>query len=263
MASDRLNVMPSRMVLTTLKERIKAARKGHSLLKKKSDAIKLQLNKVLKDLLTTKRAMGKLIESASFSHAGAVWAAGEFNTRVIENTSKASYRVRANVINVAGVKIPVFSRLQDDSVMEKDMLTNMVGLSRGGDAVLRCREHYIKTLDLLVKLASLQTSLKTLDEALKVTNRRVNALEFVVIPRMKNTIDYVIGELDELEREDTFRIKKVKDYRLQQEEEELKENEKKNKIRHKHAYQKQNSDDSKNILNSYQDKSDIIVDLLN
>jgi len=72
-----------------------------------------------------------------------------------------------------------------------------------------------------VALASLQTSLKTLDEALKVTNRRVNALEFVVMPQLSNTIKYVLSELDELEREDQYRIKKVKDLRQREEDEEL------------------------------------------
>lgn len=87
----------------------------------------------------------------------------------------------------------------------------MVGLSKGGQTVAKTRESFSKTLDDLVQLASLQTSLKTLDEALKVTNRRVNALEFVIMPQLNNTIRYIMAELDELEREDQFRIKKVKD----------------------------------------------------
>lgn len=49
----------------------------------------------------------------------------------------------------------------------------------------------------------------TLDEAIKVTNRRVNALENVVKPKISNTIAYIKGELDELEREEFFRLKKV------------------------------------------------------
>merc|ERR1719266_1921343 len=143
---------------------------------------------------------------------------------------------------------------------EKDLVSNMVGLSRGGDAVMRCRQHFLKTLDLLVKLASLQTSLKTLDEALKVTNRRVNALEFVIIPRIRNTISYVLGELDELEREDTFRIKKVKDYREQQEIEEQKKKERRSRDRH--AYQKQNSEDAKDILDKFKESTNIVIDAL-
>ena len=62
----------------------------------------------------------------------------------------------------------------------------------------------------MVRLASLQTSFVTLDEALKVTNRRVNALENVTIPRIEEIIAYVKRELDELEREDFTRLKMVK-----------------------------------------------------
>merc|ERR1712228_369716 len=59
------------------------------------------------------------------------------------------------------------------------------------------------------KLASLQTSFQQLDEAMKVTNRRVNALDNVVIPKLENTMRYISSELDEREREDLFRLKKV------------------------------------------------------
>jgi len=212
MAEARLNVFPSRMVLTGIKERLAAARTGWDLLKRKSDAIKVNLNNILKKILVTKRRVGLALKDSAFAHTEAQWAAGDFNNQVIENTSEASYRIRTKINNVAGVKLPVFDR----AVVlggSKDM---MVGLSKGGQAVNKCRESFIKTLDDCVQLASLQTSLKTLDEALKVTNRRVNALEFVIMPQLNNTIKYIISELDELEREDQYRIKKVKDIRTQQ-----------------------------------------------
>merc|ERR1712127_757970 len=60
-----------------------------------------------------------------------------------------------------------------------------------------------------IKLASLQTSFVTLDEAMKVTNRRVNALENVTIPKIQGVLDYIDRELDELEREDFTRLKLV------------------------------------------------------
>jgi V-type H+-transporting ATPase subunit D len=66
-------------------------------------------------------------------------------------------------------------------------------------------------LKLLVELASLQTSFITLDEVIKVTNRRVNAIEHVIIPRIENTLHYIISELDEVEREEFYRLKKIQD----------------------------------------------------
>ena len=60
-------------------------------------------------------------------------------------------------------------------------------------------------------IASLQTQYFTLDEVIKVTNRRVNALEFVVVPRIQWTIKYIEKELDEMDREDFFRLKRVQD----------------------------------------------------
>lgn len=83
------------------------------------------------------------------------------------------------------------------------------GLGRGGQQLQQCRQAYIKSIELLVALANLQTAFVTLDVALKVTNRRVNALENVVKPKIENTISYIKGELDELEREEFFRLKKV------------------------------------------------------
>eukprot|EP00475_Leptophrys_vorax_P023197 TRINITY_DN3167_c0_g1_i2.p1 TRINITY_DN3167_c0_g1~~TRINITY_DN3167_c0_g1_i2.p1 ORF type:complete len:143 (+),score=41.07 TRINITY_DN3167_c0_g1_i2:448-876(+) len=100
----------------------------------------------------------------------------------------------------------------------------MRGLSKGGRQIVKCREKFIKLLENLVELASLQTALESIDEALKVTNRRVNALEFVVIPRVENTISYIISELDELEREEFYRLKKVQSMKAAETEENYKKN---------------------------------------
>lgn len=212
--SNRLDVFPSRMVLTEVKNQLGGAKKGYELLKRKSDAIKMQLNQILKEILDTKRRMGVQIRDAHFSHTEATWAADNFNGRVMQNVKMANYRVAARVNNVAGVKLPVFATYAtgaDDP---------MVGLSKGGQEVRRCKEAFTSTLEDLISLASLQTSLQTLDEALKVTNRRVNALDCVVIPRLTNTITYILSELDEIEREDNFRLKKVRDNKARQLQEE-------------------------------------------
>jgi V-type H+-transporting ATPase subunit D len=85
----------------------------------------------------------------------------------------------------------------------------LTGLGRGGKQIQKCKKAYKEALQTLVELASLQTAFLTLDQAIKTTNRRVNALENVVTPRLENTVSYIKGELDELEREEFFRLKKV------------------------------------------------------
>lgn len=82
---------------------------------------------------------------------------------------------------------------------------NLTGLGRGGQQVLRAKEVYAKAIETLVELASLQTAFTILDEVIRATNRRVNAIEHVVIPRLDNTIKYIMSELDEMDREEFFR----------------------------------------------------------
>merc|ERR1712115_390097 len=87
-----------------------------------------------------------------------------------------------------------------------------------------CRETYLRAVQQLVKLASLQTAFKTLDEEIKMTSRRVNALEYVLIPRIEEIIHYITQEMDEQSREEFFRVKKVvekKKAKLAREKEEM------------------------------------------
>ena len=85
----------------------------------------------------------------------------------------------------------------------------MTGLGRGGQQVQKCKDTYQKAVQILVELASLQTAFVILDEVIKITNRRVNAIEHVIIPKLDNTIRFIISELDEQDREEFYRLKKI------------------------------------------------------
>ncbi|NXR24314.1 VATD ATPase, partial [Cinclus mexicanus] len=87
----------------------------------------------------------------------------------------------------------------------------LTGLARGGEQLAKLKRNYAKAVELLVELASLQTSFITLDEAIKITNRRVNAIEHVIIPRIERTLSYIVTELDEREREEFYRLKKIQE----------------------------------------------------
>lgn len=201
---DRINIFPSRMAMTIMKAKLKGAQKGHSLLKKKTDALRIRFRSVLKKIIETKTLMGDVMKEAAFSLAEAKFAMGDFNDLVIQNVSKAQIKVKSKKDNVAGVLLPIFEHYQDGSDSYE-----LTGLSRGGQQIDKLKRNYAKAVELLVELASLQTSFVTLDETIKVTQRRVNAIEYVIIPRIERTLSYITQELDEREREEFFRLKKV------------------------------------------------------
>lgn len=197
-------IPPTRMNLTTYKGKFLAAKKGYDLLKRKADALKVRFRDIMKAIYATKVGMADQSSAAFFSLTQAEYAAGSFRNKVLEGQLTASLRVSSRTDNVAGVKLPVFSSydLKNDS-------QEQLGLAGGGRQIDNCKKKFTEYLEALIKLASLQTSFMTMDEALKVTSRRVNALENVTIPKIESTLKYINRELDELEREDFTRLKKV------------------------------------------------------
>merc|ERR1712080_582794 len=179
---------------------------GHSLLKKKAEALQMRFRSILKKIIDTWEIMGEIMKEASFSLAEAKFATGDFNQVVLQNVNKAQIKIRTKKDNVAGVNLPVFEAFQDGSDSNE-----LAGLAKGGQQLKRLKLNYQKAINLLVELASLQTSFITLDEVIKITNRRVNAIEHVIIPKIERTLAYIVSELDELEREEFYRLKKVQD----------------------------------------------------
>lgn len=202
---NRYPALPSRMSLIVFKTRLKGAQKGHSLLKKKADALMMRYRKLQGELRDAKLGIIDHMKHAHFSVTSALFVAGDITFAVQESLKIPAYKTTVRLDNVAGVAIP---SLTVDSTDNFDS-TSSSGLARGGEALKEARRTFRHVLGLTLKVASLQVAWVTLDEAIKVTNRRVNALDKVVIPKVQGTIAFINSELDELEREEFFRLKMV------------------------------------------------------
>ncbi|AWU77493.1 uncharacterized protein C5L36_0D02350 [Pichia kudriavzevii] len=208
-AANREQVFPTRMTLGVMKTKLKGAQTGHSLLKRKSEALTKRFRDITKRIDDAKRKMGRVMQTAAFSLAEVSYATGgNIGFQVQESISNnARFKVKAKQENVSGVYLPQFEADINENIND----FKMTGLGRGGQQVQRAREVYSKAVETLVDLASLQTAFVILDDVIKVTNRRVNAIEHVIIPRTENTISYINSELDELDREEFYRLKKVQE----------------------------------------------------
>ena len=206
MSSSGQRPAANRMTLQQFKARRVGAKKGFELLKKKRDALKTKFQHMLREIVECKEKVGAGFSECSFALAKAKWAAGDVTQSVIQRVKRPSATLRVAAENVAGVYLPVFE-LQRDLVKDAPLLS--LGAGQGGQVIQTARTKHVEMLQQVVKLASLQTCFVTLDAEIKMTSRRVNALDYVVIPRIEAIIAYIGQEMDELEREEFFRIKKV------------------------------------------------------
>ncbi|KEF55742.1 V-type proton ATPase subunit D [Exophiala aquamarina CBS 119918] len=203
---QREAVFPTRQALGQMNSKLKGAQTGHSLLKRKSEALTKRFREILKRIDEAKRKMGRVMQIASFSLAEVSYAVGgDIGYQIQESVKNARFRIKTKQENVSGVFLPQFEGFTKDEIND----FGLTGLGKGGQQVQRCRETYTRAVEALVELASLQTAFVILDEVIKVVNRRVNAIEHVIIPRTENTIKYINSELDELDREEFYRLKKV------------------------------------------------------
>ncbi|EGY20794.1 vacuolar ATP synthase subunit D [Verticillium dahliae VdLs.17] len=188
-AADREAVFPTRQSLGLMKAKLKGAETGHSLLKRKSEALTKRFREITRRIDEAKRKMGRVMQIASFSLAEVTYAVGgDIGYQIQESARSARFRVRTKQENVSGVLLPTF----ESYVTEGNNDFGLTGLGKGGQQVQRCRETYARAVEALVELASLQTAFVILDEVIKVVNRRD-----------------INSELDELDREEFYRLKKV------------------------------------------------------
>lgn len=208
--ADKAN--PTRMELLKTKARIKLAKNGHNLLKQKRDALIMEFFKILKKAKDLRGElngkMGLAYKSLSIAHAHHTTFELESVAYGLEQDLGLSVKSR----NVMGVRIPeISSELGKRGFGERGY--SIMGTSAKIDDVV---EKFDDVLGLVVTLAETETAIRRLIKEIEKTKRRVNALEFVVLPRLQKQKDDIIFRLEEMERDSFVSLKVIK-RRLEQE----------------------------------------------
>lgn len=204
----RLNVNPTRMVMSKLKGQLKVAIKGHKLMKDKRD----ELMRIFLDLAREIRALREEIEPmledvyGSFSVARAVMTPEMLEEALMY--PKQSVKLVATEKNVMNVDVSSFDFEQENtqtgSVYPYGFATTSGELDK---SIEKLSELFPK----LLRLAGMEKEAMLIADEIEKTRRRVNALEYVKIPDYQETIKYIKMKLDENERGNQTRLMKVKD----------------------------------------------------
>jgi len=209
--AERLNVNPTRMNLTTLKKRLKTATRGHKLMKDKRDEL-------MKEFLELARENGRLRQEVegkltgmyqNFSIASAV-----MSQEVMEESlmiPKQGVILDVGNKNIMSVNVPVFS-FETTANDPADIYP--YGYASTSGELDNAIGGLTEIFPLLLELAAKEKEVQLIAAELEKTRRRVNALEYVMIPQLQVTIKYIQMKLDENERGNQTRLMKVKDMML-------------------------------------------------
>jgi len=194
------------MELMKLRRRISLAQKGHDLLKEKMDALVMEFFGVLGKI---QDARGKALQQLSSAHqelAKCLALTGTLETLEAAKESRREAQIEISTRFIMGIQVPTIEAGKiERGAMERgyDILMTSTSLD---DAA----EEFEKALKLLVELAELEASAYALAGELEKTKRRVNALEYIIIPGLKAALKFILMRLDEMERENFTRLKRIK-----------------------------------------------------
>ena len=199
-------VHPTRMELIRKRSQIALAEQGRDLLKEKMEAL---IQEFFRIMVTFTQSREELEAVAADAERSLLIAQAVDDPVALRSASFATKRQIAVDIcgkNIMGVPVPV---IQKTSVMLNVMSRGYSIIGTSG-RIDETAEKYESALDIIIRLAETETALRRLGNEIQMNRRRVNALDQVVIPELKQQAKYIRFTIEEREREDIFRLKKVK-----------------------------------------------------
>lgn len=201
-----IKVQPTRMELIKLKKKIKMAKRGHELLKMKRDSLITEFRSLLEEAKTVITGMAEKLERAQQKLALAMAVDGVVAVKSAALSCKTEPKFVMTRKNLMGVVVPVIKREK----VRKKVIEREYGILGTTARIDEAVEAYEELVDAILEVAEVETTLRRLIEEIDRTRRRVNALEYRVIPSMEETAKFISFKLEEMDRENIIRLKKLK-----------------------------------------------------
>ncbi len=200
------DVKPTRMELIETKRKIKLSKSGYKLLKMKRDGLIMEFFELLPKVKDLRGQLSELYKDAMEKLAIAVAADGKTALESATNCLNKAPEVELSSNNIMGVVVPAVKVSPVEKSLE-DRGYGLVGTSIRVDEAVHAFE---KLSEMVILAAEGETTMKKLLDEIESTKRRVNALEFKVIPNLEEIAKYISFRLEELERESIFGLKRIK-----------------------------------------------------
>ena len=200
------DVKPTRSELIATRRRIKLSISGHKLLKMKRDGLIIEFFELLPKVKDMRSQLVKLYTVADKKLVVAMVADGKSALRSAANCVRTPPQVELSENNIMGVVVPKIKV----STIQKSVEERGYGLIGTSVRIDESVHAFEKLAEKVLEAAELETTMKKLLDEIESTKRRVNALEFKVIPQLEEVAAYITLRLEELERENVFRLKRIK-----------------------------------------------------
>ena len=201
-----LDIKPTRSELIKLKGRIKQTKNGYKLLKMKRDGLFHEFRQLLAEMIEAKREITAAFRLAKQRIDLANAIEGGLAVRAAAIANSAHPEVEVERRNIMGVVVPSVSGTN----LKSTFAERGVGFIGSSPYIDEASDSFSELIEKMVTAAEMEATLKRLLEEIEATKRRVNALEFKVIPELEEAKVFIQLRLEEMEREETFRLKRFK-----------------------------------------------------
>ncbi|WEL20261.1 V-type ATP synthase subunit D [Halorhabdus sp. BNX81] len=203
MAQD---VKPTRKNLMQIEDRIELSERGHDTLEQKRDGLIMEFMDILDQAQNVRADLEETYDRAQERIDMARAMEGDVAVRGAAAALKEHPEITTQSKNIMGVVVPQI----ESTKVRKSLDERGYGVLGTSARIDEVAEVYEELLEQIILAAEVETAMKELLDEIETTKRRVNALEFTLLPDLRSSQDYIEQKLEEQEREEIFRMKKIK-----------------------------------------------------